>query len=407
MSITIPMDGKIIFDGGRQAECLRVLTTGDLAFGGLSEKLLLEGQGDRVFAPMIPELLDKDLSVTNLETVLANCGSPIYKCGPNLRSSPRMLPAIAQAGFDVFCLANNHTRDFGDDAFMEMLGHIRAAGKHYVGGGADLNEATRPLRLEIKGLKLSIFAATMHNICQAGVRSPGANPLAPVPLAAAIAREKNAGRLVLAFIHDGKEHLPFPSPRVRENCRGFIDAGAAAVICHHPHIAQGFELYNSGLIAYSLGNFLFYHRTPDNSPDFWWKSYALRLHLDRDGISAVDVIPHELSRDGILSPMSGETRRAFLEKLSRLNRILADDELCDRYYHAAAMKNVYYEQRISNLMDLRKNGKTDCHEHFESMFFCNHILCTEEHMDVLQSISGGKCADNVPAPPHDLEYFLT
>jgi poly-gamma-glutamate synthesis protein (capsule biosynthesis protein) len=36
-----------------------------------------------------------------------------------------------------------------------------------------------------------------------------------------------------------------------------IDAGADAVIGHHPHVLQGIERYGRGVIAYSLGNFIF------------------------------------------------------------------------------------------------------------------------------------------------------
>src|SRR6185369_11576472 len=36
-----------------------------------------------------------------------------------------------------------------------------------------------------------------------------------------------------------------------------IDAGADAVIGHHPHIWQGLEVYHGKPIAYSIGNFSF------------------------------------------------------------------------------------------------------------------------------------------------------
>jgi hypothetical protein len=38
--------------------------------------------------------------------------------------------------------------------------------------------------------------------------------------------------------------------------RGAIDAGADAVIGHHPHVAQGVEIYKGKPIFYSLGNYL-------------------------------------------------------------------------------------------------------------------------------------------------------
>jgi poly-gamma-glutamate capsule biosynthesis protein CapA/YwtB (metallophosphatase superfamily) len=36
-----------------------------------------------------------------------------------------------------------------------------------------------------------------------------------------------------------------------------VDIGADLLICHHPHVLQGFEVYQGVLIAHSLGNFVF------------------------------------------------------------------------------------------------------------------------------------------------------
>jgi poly-gamma-glutamate capsule biosynthesis protein CapA/YwtB (metallophosphatase superfamily) len=36
-----------------------------------------------------------------------------------------------------------------------------------------------------------------------------------------------------------------------------IDNGATIFIGHHPHVVQPIEVYNGGVIAYSLGNFVF------------------------------------------------------------------------------------------------------------------------------------------------------
>ena len=39
--------------------------------------------------------------------------------------------------------------------------------------------------------------------------------------------------------------------------RAAVDAGASLVIGSHPHLVQPVEEYHGGLIAYSLGNFVF------------------------------------------------------------------------------------------------------------------------------------------------------
>jgi len=50
-----------------------------------------------------------------------------------------------------------------------------------------------------------------------------------------------------------------PDPVDTANAKAFIDAGATAVIGHHPHVPQGIELYKEGLISYSLGSFIYVH----------------------------------------------------------------------------------------------------------------------------------------------------
>jgi hypothetical protein len=61
---------------------------------------------------------------------------------------------------------------------------------------------------------------------------------------------------LIAFMHWGYELATFPQPADREWARQAIDAGVNHVIGHHPHVAQGYEVYKHGSIAYSLGNLL-------------------------------------------------------------------------------------------------------------------------------------------------------
>jgi hypothetical protein len=55
-----------------------------------------------------------------------------------------------------------------------------------------------------------------------------------------------------------------------------IDAGAAMVVGHHPHVAQSIEVYHDGLIAYSLGNFLF--------DQTLWPGLGLWVRADKHGV---------------------------------------------------------------------------------------------------------------------------
>ncbi len=48
-----------------------------------------------------------------------------------------------------------------------------------------------------------------------------------------------------------------PNTRQMQIAHMSIDAGASLVLGHHPHVLQPVEVYNGGIIFYSLGNFVF------------------------------------------------------------------------------------------------------------------------------------------------------
>ena len=50
-------------------------------------------------------------------------------------------------------LANNHALDFGTDALLDTCHTLDQAGIYRVGAGANLDEAKKPVIMEIKGKK--------------------------------------------------------------------------------------------------------------------------------------------------------------------------------------------------------------------------------------------------------------
>jgi len=63
--------------------------------------------------------------------------------------------------------------------------------------------------------------------------------------------------VVVVMMHFGWEYKYQPDQAQQDLAHAAIDAGAALVIGHHPHVCQKIEQYNGGFIAYSLGNFVF------------------------------------------------------------------------------------------------------------------------------------------------------
>ena len=405
MAFSIPLDGKIVYDAAALEGAKSIFITGDLIPREQTEERLIKGETETVFGSVLPEIQACDLGITNLECTLTRGGDPIYKCGPNLKADPAVMPALVKAGFSVYALANNHSRDFGDEAFLETMAHITAAGAKYVGGGKNLADASKTLYYDLKGLKLAIICASMRQACDCTKTTPGSNPLNPPAIAAQVAKESLKSDFVLVIIHDGKEQVPFPSERIRENYRAFIDAGAAAVIAHHPHTAQGFESYNGGFIAYSLGNFSFPARS-DAAPPSWYETYSLKLFVNEHKVAAIEVVPHHITADQCLEIKTGADREAFLKRLSGLCTIAADDDLCNTYYNAASMRYTHYEYHIRRCFELMDKGDLKDPEYLREMFYMNHYLITAEHFDLLAAQTFMKYHEEIPAPPADLGYYL-
>jgi len=95
-----------------------------------------------------------------------------------------------------------------------------------------------------------------------------------------------------------------------------IDSGVDLVICHHPHIVQGYEVYNGKLIAHSLGNFAF-----DLSYSETFPSVILNTKIDTAGFSDFTIVPVYID-DFIPQPATGELGLYILDNLARRSKDL-------------------------------------------------------------------------------------
>ncbi len=95
--------------------------------------------------------------------------------------------------------------------------------------------------------------------------------------------------IVVVQLHAGFQFQEASSDVVHEIAHAAIDAGAHLVVCHHPHVLQGLEIYKGRLIAFSLGNFVF-------DQDFLatFGSMFLRTVWEKDTLVEARVVPIEL-----------------------------------------------------------------------------------------------------------------
>lgn len=237
---------------------ITLVAVGDICLAHNVERIMAARGRGYPFAALKPSLRSADIVFGNLECCLATSGQPVPK-RYNFRGHPRGALALAESGFDVVSLANNHALDYGKPALAETLEHLRQAGVVAVGAGRTLAEA-RALRIvKVRGVRVGFLAylGLFPSILPLRADEPAID-MADLPrLRHEVAAARRKVDLLVVSMHSGVEQSRTPSPRQRAIAHAAIDAGADLVIGHHPHVVQPVERYRGKIIAYSLGNFVF------------------------------------------------------------------------------------------------------------------------------------------------------
>ena len=271
-----------------------------------------------------------DYSIVNLECPVFNGGAvPLKKSGPNLCCSEKGIDALKWGGFDCVTLANNHFCDYGEEGVKNTLKTCADASLEVVGGGLTLKSASAILYKKIRGVVLAIINCCEHEFSIASDTSCGSNPLNPIRQYYSIKEARNEADYVLIIVHGGNEHCPFPSLRMQETYRFFIDSGADAVINHHQHCVNGYEIYKGRPIFYGLGNFCFDNNLANK--DSWYLGYMVVLEFKTLNDVDYSIIPyHQCDNVSLIRPLNEDDKNNFVSYIEKLNSIIINPSLLNK-----------------------------------------------------------------------------
>lgn len=285
----------LVFSAGSPGDAVSLVFAGDIVLDDAAGKLIARG-GDP-FADFATLFAKADIRLGNLECVVATTGSAGEK-NYTFRAHPRTLPVLKRH-FDAVALANNHSGDFGREAFTEMLGLLKKNQLAQFGGGHNLSEAHTPLIVERKGLRIALLGYNefMPRSFEADHDGAGSAWSEDEQVVADIqaARSVHRADIVIPVMHWGWENEPLANARQRQLARTMVDAGADVVVGGHPHVTQDIEHYKGKPIIYSVGNFVM--KETDNAMQRM--GWVLRLQLDANGVAAFDTPVAQIDFNGI------------------------------------------------------------------------------------------------------------
>lgn len=261
-----PSAAELAAQRAAKLACARITiaATGDIMIGtDYPKNHLPDDDGQSFLAEVTPVLSSADIAFGNLEGVLMDGGEPVKQCkDPDacylFRSPTRYAYHLANAGFTVMSLANNHARDFGETGRDASMAALDAAGIRHSGRIGDV--ATWP--------NGDVTAALI-------AFAPFTNSHSMLDIEAAkrlVGQSAATYDLVIVSFHGGAEgvdadRVPFTTEHyygedrgdVAKFSRSLVEAGADLIIGHGPHVTRAMEIHKDRLIAYSLGNFATYY----------------------------------------------------------------------------------------------------------------------------------------------------
>ena len=294
------------------------------------------GEGAAGWGALLSDVSDvfkkADFGFVNLETPVAPAHSHGSK--PFMFDAPvALLDALKANGIKIVSFANNHVMDQGWAGFAETREHLRDEGLLFAGSGDTAQQTWQPVVVEANGIKVGWLGMTRWlngnrnpdkpdqpqvNFFPYPGESGGAPGMDEAGVLEAIRKARTQCDLLVVSIHWGVEYAPAPRPEDVETAHKMLEAGAAVIVGHHPHVLQPVETYRTadgrdGVIFYSLGNFLSNQSRnyvdglmPDKDGDPRDSMVALFSAVRRDyGPAGVRV---ELAHVGIL-PVWGENNR--------------------------------------------------------------------------------------------------
>jgi poly-gamma-glutamate synthesis protein (capsule biosynthesis protein) len=292
---------------------LTIYAVGDIMLGeeplcyNFGVKSVIKNKGvDYLFSNIKDVFKDANIVFGNLEAPISEYTDKNGFEANFFRADPSVIKGLKNAHFNVLSVANNHIMEHGERAFWFTVNSLKENNITPVG------VANKAEILEINNLNIAIMA---YSFIEDFIDNPAYNKISSEKkIFGDIKKIRNSVDLIILSVHWGDEFIDRPSPLQVMFAHKAIDSGANIILGHHPHVLQGIEKYHNGLIAYSLGNFIF-----DMSQESARKSMVLHVEVSKNGISNEKILPIYLKNDYRVDLLHDERANNLVSEIKSLS----------------------------------------------------------------------------------------
>lgn len=255
-----------------------------------------------------------DLTIINFEGTLTDSTTREDK-EYAFKADKSYAEILTDGGVEAANLANNHSKDYGEQSYTDTIDALDEAG--ITNFGYD-----RVAIKKVKGVKVGLVG-TYVLADGLGVKDSMEKNIQDL--------KDQGAKVIIASFHWGVEKAEYPNEVQVELAHAAIDAGADLVLGHHPHVLQGIEQYKGKNIVYSLGNFCFGGNMYPSDMDtmIFQQTFTLKGgKLQEDNVT--NIIPCSVSsaedyNNYQPTPAEGDKKEEILNKITQRSQELSGE----------------------------------------------------------------------------------
>lgn len=313
---------------------VKVTVVGDIIPGRHVAEAMAKHGTDFPFKTALPLVAGSDVTVGDLECPLTDRVKPPYS-GMVFSAPAKTVQGLQLLGLTAVTLANNHSTNFGRQAFTDTLKVLKQNDIKYAGGGYNYTEAHQPAVVDSKGMKIAVLSynsidgsldATSSDSGVTWIRMPpfhADNPDDVRMVLQDIRKAKQQADFVIPCFHWSEEYKYHPNASMVQLAHSALDAGADMVIGQHPHSVQSIEWYKGKFIAYSLGNFIFDQRQVEINGvqvgEQARRGLVLRCDFRQKHLVSLELVGSRINDACQTVPLKGEAAQQLYDKVIEIS----------------------------------------------------------------------------------------
>ncbi len=301
---------------------------GDIIPGRNVVKKMREKGVEYPFSRVAPYVRNADIITGNLECPISDRYEPRYTSTDFIAPS-NTIEGLKMLSLTIVNLANNHSTNYGKEAFLDTLALLERNKIKFTGAGRNYTQAHRSRIITRNGIRFGFLGYnSIKSSIDAKKNSPGVawiskDPYYPVneshfrKVRKDILAAKKKADVVIVWFHWGKEYEYYPSPITRRLAHLACDAGADIVLGSHPHTIQPIEFYKDSLICYSLGNFVFDQMQRAQTRE----GFILRLNFQGKNLTKIELVPYIIEDYCRPVIFEGDTGQYLIDRVFQISGI--------------------------------------------------------------------------------------